>query len=120
MRMRLVADKGFFVVVRGNLGNCQAVSDVRGRFLDISIELPGASLDCIAFELSDLYARLEGELLKNGLVLYGDNAYINTRYTATPILNVLSGCKDNYNFFSLSCPSVSSAPLDNWSAGGEF
>jgi hypothetical protein len=82
---------------KGKFGlNCQAVSDVHGRFLDISIGLPGASSDCIAFEGSDLYERLEGGLLKNGLVLYGDNAYINTRYMATPFPNVSSGSKKNY------------------------
>ena len=46
--------------------NCQAVSDVRGRILDLSIGLPGASSDCIAFEGSNLYERFEGGLL-NGL-----------------------------------------------------
>ena len=110
-----------FCGCKGKFGlNCLAVSDVRGRFLDISIGLPGASSDCIAFEGRDLYKRLEGRILKNGLVLYGDNAYINTRYVATPFPNVSSGSKDDYNFFSLSCTSMSSAPLDNWSAGGEF
>ena len=117
--MRLVVDEGFFCGRKGKFRlNCQG--DIRGRILDISIGLPGAFLDCISFEGSDLYERLEGVLLTNGLVLYGDNAYINTRYMATPFLNVSSGCKDDYIFFSLSCASVSSAPLDNWSAGGEF
>jgi hypothetical protein len=122
MQMMLVVDEEiFFCGCKGKFWlNCQVVSDVRGRFLDISIGLPGASLDCIAFEGSDLYERLEGGLLKNGLVLYGDNAYINTRYMATPFPNVSSGSKDDYNFFSLSCASVSSAPLDDWSEGGEF
>ncbi len=90
----------FFCGRKGKFGlNCQAVSDVRGRILDLSIGLAGASLDCIAFEGSDLYERLEGGLLKNGLVLYGDNADINTRYMATPFPNVSSGSKDDYNFF---------------------
>ncbi len=112
----------FFGGRKGKFGfNCQAVSDIRGRILDLLIELPGASLDCIAFEGSCLYERLEGGFfLKNGLVLYGDNAYINTRYMATPFPNLSSGSKDDYIFFSLSCASMSSAPLDNWSAGGEF
>ena len=62
---------------KGKFGlNCQAVSDVRGRILDLSIGLPGASSDCIAFEGSDLYERLEGGLLNNGLVLLGDNVYL--------------------------------------------
>jgi hypothetical protein len=113
--------KDFFCGRKGKFGlNCQAVSNVHGRILDISIGSLGASSDCIAFEGSDLYERLEGGLLKNGLVLYGDNAFINTRYMVTPFLNLLSGCKDDYNFFSLSCASMSSAPLDNWLAGGEF
>ena len=92
--------KKFFCGRKGKFGlNCQADSDVRGRILDLSIGLPGASSDCIAFEGSDLYERLEGGLLKNGLVLFGDNAYLNTRYMATPFPNVSSGSKDDYNFF---------------------
>ena len=67
--------------------NCQAVSDVRGRILDLPIRLPGASSDCIAFEGSNLYERLEGGLLKNCLVLFDDNAYLNARYMATPFPN---------------------------------
>ena len=118
--MMLVVDEGFFCR-KGKFGlNCQTVSNVRGRFLDISIGLPGESSDCIASEGSDLYERLESRLLKNGLFLYRDNAYIKTRYMATPFPNVLSGCNEDYNFFSLSCASMLSAPLDNWSAGGEF
>ncbi len=90
--------KDFFCGRKGKFGlNCQAVFGICGRILDISIGLPGAS--SIAFEGSDLYKRLEGGLLKNGLVLYGDNAYIITRYMATPFPNVSSGCKDDYNFF---------------------
>ncbi len=46
-----------------------------------------------------MYERLEGGLLKNGLYLFGDNAYLKTRYMATPYPNVSSGSKDDYNFF---------------------
>ena len=79
--------------------NCQAVADKRGRFLDVSIKLGGASADCLAFEASDLFRRLEGGLLRPGLVLFGDNAYLNSPYMATPYSNVSSGSKDDYNFF---------------------
>ena len=79
--------------------NCQAVSDVRGRILDLSIGLPGASYDCIAFEGNNLYERLESGLLKNGLVLFGDNAYLNTPCMATPFPNVSSGSEDDDIFF---------------------
>jgi hypothetical protein len=90
----------FFCGCKGKFGlNCQAVSDVRGRILDFSIGLPGASSDCISFEASNLYERLEGGLLKKGLVLFGDNAYLNTRYMATPFSNVSSGSKDDCNYF---------------------
>ena len=58
--------KKFFCGCKGKFGlNCQAVSDVHGRILDLSIELPGTSSDCIAFEGSDLYERLEGVLLNS-------------------------------------------------------
>ena len=42
--------------------------------------------------------RLEGGLLKNGLALFGDNAYLNTHYMATPFPNISSGYKDDYIF----------------------
>ena len=37
--------------------NCQAVCDVRGRFLDISILYPGSTSDCLAFEGMSLFHR---------------------------------------------------------------
>jgi hypothetical protein len=79
--------------------NCQAVSDCRGRILDISITYGGSAADCIAFEASDLYTRLERGLLAPGLVLFGDNAYLNTFFMATPFPRVSSGCRDDYNFY---------------------
>jgi hypothetical protein len=89
-----------FCCRKGKFGlNCQAVSDVRGQILDLLIRLPGTSSDCIAFEASNLYERLEGGLLKKGLVLFGNNSYLNTHYMAMPFLNVSSGSKDDYNYF---------------------
>ena len=79
--------------------NCQAVCDVRGRFLYISITCGGASSDVVAFESSDLKRQLDLGLLAFNLVLFGDNAYINSRYMATPYPNTSGGPKDNYNFF---------------------
>ena len=43
--------------------NCQAVCDVRGRFLDISITYGRASSDLLAFENSKLYKILEKGIL---------------------------------------------------------
>lgn len=93
--------------------NCQAVSDCRGRILDISIKYGGSAADCIAFEASDLYTRLERGLLAPGLVLFGDNAYLNTAFMATPFPRVSSGSRDDYNFYhsqvSILSPTVPSS-----------
>ena len=39
--------------------NFQAVADVNGRILDISVVYGALAADCVAFEASDLYSRLE-------------------------------------------------------------
>ena len=88
--------------------NCQAVSDCRGRILDISIKYGGSSSDCLAFEASELHRRLEGGLMKKDaenerFVLFGDNAYLNSPYMATPFTNVAGDAnrvaEDSYNFY---------------------
>ena len=85
-----------------------SVSDCRGRIIDISIKYGGATSDCLAFEASDLHRRLENGLMrkdgeKERFVLFGDNAYLNTSYMATPFPNVARNedmkSKDNYNFY---------------------
>ncbi len=84
------------------------MSDCRGRILDISIKCGGASSDCLAFEASELYKRLENGLMKQDVdnqrfVLFGDNAYLNTAYMAVPFPNVARdpnhAAEDNYNFY---------------------
>jgi hypothetical protein len=95
-----IGRKSFLCARKNKFGlNMQAVSDCRGRFLDMSIKCGGASSDCLAFEASRLHHRLERGLLAHGLVLFGDNAYINTHFMATPFTNVSSGSKDDYNFY---------------------
>ena len=102
---RAEVNQGKFLCGRkGKFGlNCQAVSDVRGNILDISIGYGGSSSDCLAFERSELFDRCEAGLMKNGKVLFGDNAYLNTSYMATPYTNVAGNqqhmTKDDYNFF---------------------
>jgi hypothetical protein len=79
---------------------CQDVSDCCGKFLDISILYGGSLSDCLAFEASTFYNRLEyNHILAPGLSLFGDNAYLNATYMATPYANVSQGPKDDYNFF---------------------
>ena len=95
-----IGQQKFYCGRKGKFGlNCQAVADVRGRFLDLSINYGGAASDCLAFEASSLCHRLELGLLAPGLNLFGDNAYLNTNFMATPFPNVSKGDKDNYNFF---------------------
>ncbi|KAL3786764.1 hypothetical protein ACHAW5_002965 [Stephanodiscus triporus] len=83
--------------------NCKAVGDVNGRILYISIAYGTSAAKCVAFEASDLYARLENGLLKYGLVLFGDNAYLNSAFMATPYLHVSGNpnkkSEDNYYFY---------------------
>jgi len=79
--------------------NCQAVCDARGRILDMAIQYPGSTSDILAFEGMSLYDRLEDGLLAPGLCLFGDNAYLNTPYMATPYSAVSGGSKDSYNFY---------------------
>jgi len=95
-----VGQKKFFCGRKGKFGlNCQAVTDCHGRFLEISITYGGATSDCLAFEGSGLYARLEEGLLIDGFCLFGDNAYINSSYMATPYKNVSTGSRDHYNYY---------------------
>ena len=99
-----VGQKKFFCGRKGKFGlNCQAVSDVSGRILDISITYGGSSSDLLAHEASDLWKQLEDGILRPGLVLYGDNAYLNSCYMVTPYPNVgnnsLEKSKDDFNFF---------------------
>jgi hypothetical protein len=103
---------------KGKFGlNCQAVSDVRGRILDVSIGYSGSSSDCLAFERSKLFERCEAGLMKNGKVLFGDNVYLNTQYMATPYTNG----KMTTIFSIHSCKSELSAVLEClFSVGGYF
>ncbi len=99
-----ISQQKFLCGCKGKFGlNCQAVSDVNGRILDISIAYGGSSSDCLAFKVSELFEQCEKGLMKNGLVLFADNAYLNTEYMATPYTNVSGNpeyvTKDNYNFF---------------------
>jgi len=79
--------------------NMQAICDSRGRFLDISIIFPGSTSDCLAFEGSAIFNALENGLLADELCLFGDNAYLNSQFMATPFTAVSSGTRDSYNFY---------------------
>ena len=103
-----IGSKKFFCGRKKKFGlNLQAVCDARRRFLDVEIKHPGSTSDYLAFALSRLHQKLEGRspqcptlpFLCPGLALYGDNAYVNTKYMVVPFKNVSEGAKDAFNFY---------------------
>ena len=81
--------------------NLQAICDSEYRFLDLSIIFGGACSDLLAFEASPIRQRLGSDnFLAPGLCIFGDNAYVNRSFMATPFPNPgLDMEKDAYNFF---------------------
>ena len=97
-----VDESKFFCGRKHKFGlNLQAICDHKKRFIYISVMYGASASDHIAFEVSDLRQKLSEEgFLAPFLVLFGDNAYINTRFMATPYPNTAQNtAKDNYNFF---------------------
>lgn len=94
--------KKFFCGRKGKSGlSLQGTCDANRKFLDVSIRHPASTSDWLAFTSSALYELLESDenFLAPGLHLFGDNAYVNSRFMATPFKNVGQGSKDSYNFF---------------------
>jgi hypothetical protein len=80
--------------------NCQAVCNVDGKFLDISIVYPpGSTSDCLAFEAMSLFRHLEDLLLAPSLCLFSDNTYINCHFMATPFSGHAGSSRDAYNYY---------------------
>jgi len=100
-----VGPKPFFCGRKKKYGlNMQAICDARRRFIWVDIHFPGATSDYFAFEQTDLFRRLqEGGLLKAGLCLFGDAAYVNAPYMCAPFRNVQmedgDTSMDSFNFF---------------------
>jgi hypothetical protein len=78
----------------------QAVCDANRKFLYVEIQHPGSTSDYLAFATSGLMRKLETPgFLAPELAIFGDNAYVNTPYMASPFKGVSSGPEDAYNFF---------------------
>jgi hypothetical protein len=97
--------KKFFCGRKKKFGlNMQATCDHEKRFLDIYLKHPASTSDYLAFCSSPLFCSLESEgFMKSGLCIFGDNAYVNTPYMATPYKAVKEGSKDAYNYFHSNC-----------------
>ena len=91
----------FFCGRKSKFGlNMQAVCDSSRRFLDVSIEHPGSTSNFLVFCTSRLFKCINTEgFLHSSLCLYGDNAYVNTNYMATPFEMAKNGLKDDFNFY---------------------
>lgn len=97
-----VGSKKFFCGRKKKFGvNMQGCCDRLYRFLNISIKFPAATSDFLAFEATSFRKLLETPgFLAPGLCLFGDNAYVNRFYMATPYTNVrVTDSRDSYNFF---------------------
>jgi DDE superfamily endonuclease len=97
--------KKFFCGRKKKFGlNMQATCDHEKRFLDIYLGHPASTSDYLSFCSSPLFCSLEANgFMKAGLCLFGDNAYVNTSYMATPYKAVKEGSKDAYNYFHSNC-----------------
>ena len=99
-----VSESKFFCGRKHKFGlnlNMQAICNHKKQFTSISILYGAASSDLMAFEVSDIRQKLgQPGFLADGLCLFGDNAYINTKFMATPYPNIGNNMqKDAYNFF---------------------
>ena len=82
-----IGQKKFFCGRKKKFGlNMTATCNHKRRFIDnIDISHPGATSDYLAFATSSLKRKLEtSNLLADGKYIFGDNAYVNTPYLATP------------------------------------
>ena len=111
---------------KGKFGlNYQAVLDVWEEFWTFQLGHGGLSSDYLVFERSKFFERCEADLMKNGKVLFDDNAYLNIQYMATPYTNV-SGNKEHVTkptliFFIHSWESeLNSVFVCLFSVGGYF
>jgi hypothetical protein len=97
--------KKFFCGRKKKFGlDMQATCDHEKRFLDIYLKHPASTSDYLVFCSSPLFCSLETKgFMKPSLCIFGDNAYVNTPYMATPYKSVKEGSKDAYNFFHSNC-----------------
>ena len=81
--------------------NLQAICNHKKQFTYISIVYGLSSSDHMAFEVSELRHELERSgFLAPGLVIFGDNAYVNTHFMATPYPGTSQHTdRDSYNFY---------------------
>ena len=91
----------FFSGRKGKFGQqMQAICGPDRKFLDVYCDHPGSASDFTMWIDCEIRKDVEKVgFLYPGLVLFGDNAYVNTPYMVAPFKAVSSGRKDDFNFF---------------------
>jgi DDE superfamily endonuclease len=123
VKKQAVAPRSFTCVRKKKFGmNMQGTVDHHRRFLHIGVWYPASTSDYLAFSTSNLSHKLEKpNFIALGLCLFGNNAYVNTLYMATPYKAVRSGAKDDYNFYHSQVRiNVECALASLYNAGGCF
>lgn len=78
----------------------KAVCGPNKRFLDVTWCHPDSASDFTMCLDCPLREKVETPgFLKPGLLIYGDNAYVNTMYMVSPFRQVSEGPKDAFNFY---------------------
>jgi hypothetical protein len=97
-----VGPRKFFCGRKKKFGiTLQAICDHKRRFLDIELGHPGSTSDYLCFTTSSIHRKLlaNDNFLAPNLTFFGDSAYVNTSFMATPFKGTQSGPKDAYNFY---------------------
>jgi hypothetical protein len=76
--------------------------------------------DCLAFEGMTLFQKLEAGISAPGLRVFGDNAYLNTPYMATPYASVSGVQKTPSISITRSCKHKLNVPLEDGQIGGQY
>jgi hypothetical protein len=116
-----IGRKSFLCACKGKFGiNMQAVSNRRGRILDMSIKCGGLSSDCLALESGRLYKRLTRGLLAPGLVYLVTMPTIFCYSWQHLFLMFLLGVRMTTISITLSFASVLNVHLACWSIAGVY
>lgn len=97
-----IGPKKFFCGRKKKFGiNLQAICDHKRRFIDIDVRHPGSTSDYLCFTTSRIHQRIlsDPNLIHPSLHFFGDSAYVNTPFMATPFKGTHSGVKDAYNYY---------------------
>ena len=79
----------------------QGTCDHHRQYINIDISQAASTSDYLTFCTCDLLNShlLKPGFLKEGLTLFGDNAYINTMFMTTPFKAVSGGILDAFNYY---------------------